>query len=125
MAGWFSVSEVAQIVVLLLFEVGYFVLHILRRPYASTHVNYQHFVFGGFRVVIMILNIAYVHDLEVLDRDKQAVAYTQIVLHCFVFLLMFAFPIRNLVVLLTGLADDELYEAGAPPARMAIWRRRR
>ncbi|KAI9494737.1 hypothetical protein BDB00DRAFT_740203, partial [Zychaea mexicana] len=125
MTGWFSSSGVAQMVVLVLFEAAYFALHIFRQPYASRHVNFQQILFGAFRLVITLLNITYVDTLNILDRNKQAVAYTQVTLHCIVFLLMFAFPIRNLVVLLTGLADDEIYEAGAPPARMAIWRRKR
>ncbi|KAI7860215.1 hypothetical protein BDC45DRAFT_421095, partial [Circinella umbellata] len=125
MTGWFSVSGVAQMAVLLLFEAAYFTLHILRRPYASRHVNIQHIIFGAFRLVILFLNIGYLDTLEALDRNKQALAYTQITLHCIVFLMMFLFPIRNLVVLVTGLADDEINETGAPPARMAFWRRKR
>lgn len=124
MIGGFQTSGLAQIIVVLLAEIAYVAMLYTLWPHASRQVNIQYFVFGLFRVVILILSLTYIESLHVLERDKQAVAYVQVILHCIVFIVMFAIPIRNFAVITTGLADDELYEDGAPPARMALWRRR-
>lgn len=126
MVAGFQTNGTAQLIVIILAEFTFLLLHFVLWPYASRPVNVQYIVLGVFRLVIVLLNIAYLDHLHILNRDKQAVAYVQVVLHCVVFLMLFfALPVRNLVVLLTGLADDELYEMGVPPARMALWRRRK
>ncbi|KAI9318616.1 TRP-like family, partial [Dichotomocladium elegans] len=123
--GWIDLSGVAQISVIVVFEVLYLLLHLIRWPYASRSVNILHIIFASLRVISVILSLLYIESLAIADTTKQAIGWTQIILHFIVFLIMFIVPVRNLVVLITGIGDDELYESGVPPARMVWWRRQR
>ncbi|KAG0172837.1 hypothetical protein DFQ30_009509 [Apophysomyces sp. BC1015] len=123
MAGLFQANSIGQLVVIILAEAVFLVTHIMKQPHCDQHINHQYSVFGAIRLIIVLLNLAYLDVFHTLDRDKQCIAYTQVALHCLVFLLMFALPVKNLVVLMTGLGDDELHGSSRPPASMAVWRR--
>ncbi|ORZ00279.1 hypothetical protein BCR43DRAFT_413922, partial [Syncephalastrum racemosum] len=123
MVAGFQTNGTVQLAVILVAEIGYLALQIIRWPHASYRVNVQYTALSVARVIITCLNLSYLSSFAVLNRNKQIVAYAQVALHCAVFLTLFAFPIRNLAVMLTGVGDNELYESGQPPARMTLWRR--
>ncbi|KAI7881879.1 hypothetical protein K492DRAFT_161175 [Lichtheimia hyalospora FSU 10163] len=126
LVGWINIPGLSQILVIFFSEMYFLFQHLIRKPYASRHVNMLHILCGCFRVVIIALTLVYIEPFGIPDVSKQMVAWAQIILHFAMFLLvLFAVPVRNLVVLMTGLADDELYETSSPPARMAWWRRKK
>ncbi|KAI9031644.1 hypothetical protein CLU79DRAFT_729489 [Phycomyces nitens] len=124
MVGIFQTSGIAQLVVIILAETVLLSTLVVKYPYADRKTNVQYALLSIFRIIITFLNIAYVGTLHVLDITKQYVAYVQLVLHSIVFLLMFVLPVKNMVIMAIGFADEELYDGAIPPARMAIWRRR-
>lgn len=126
LVGWINIPGLSQILVIFVSESYFLFQHLRRRPYASKHVNMLHILCGCFRIIIVALTFVYIEPFGIPDVSKQMVAWAQIILHFAMFLLvLFAVPVRNLVVLMTGLADDEIYETSAPPARMAWWRRKK
>lgn len=126
LVGWINIPGLSQILVIFFSELYFLLQHLIRKPYASRHVNMLHILCGCFRIIIVALSFVYIEPFGIADVSKQIVAWSQIILHFAMFLLvLFAVPVRNLVVLMTGLADDELYEKSAPPARMAWWRRKK
>ncbi|KAL0084915.1 hypothetical protein F4703DRAFT_1856647 [Phycomyces blakesleeanus] len=124
MVGIFQTSGIAQLVVIILAETVLLCTLVVNYPYADRRINIQYAILSIFRITITFLNIAYIESLHVLNVTKQYIAYIQLVLHCIVYLMMFVLPVKNMVILAIGLADEELYDNTVPPARMAIWRRR-
>ncbi|KAG1053602.1 hypothetical protein G6F43_004332 [Rhizopus delemar] len=125
MIGLFQTSGIAQLVVVLLAEIAICMIILSTFPYAEKSVNYLHLTFGFIRLLVLILNITYLPQVKATTLIKQYVGYTQLAIHCFAFFLFLILQIRNIVVVLTGLGEEELDESGRPPARMVMWRKRK
>jgi hypothetical protein len=125
MIGLFQTSGLAQLILVILAEASLTLGLYLRRPYADSHVNFFQFIFGLIRTLILFLNITYLPQLQATYMAKQYVGYVQMAIHCFAYFIFLIFQIKNIVVIFTGLTDDELDESGRPPARMVIWRKKK
>ncbi|CEG78012.1 hypothetical protein RMATCC62417_12677 [Rhizopus microsporus] len=125
MIGLFQTSGTAQLVLVILAETVLLLLIILAFPYADKTVNIIHIIFGFIRLLVLILNIPYLPEVKATTQIKQYVGYVQLAIHCLAFFLFFVLQVKNVVVMLTGLGEDELDESGRPPARMVIWRKRK
>ncbi|CAO3658251.1 unnamed protein product [Rhizopus stolonifer] len=125
MIGLFQTSGIAQLVFVLLAELAIFLVILFTSPYADKSVNYLHMTFGLIRFIVLILNIAYLDQVQATTHVKQYVGYVQLAIHCFAFLLFLILQVRNIAVVLVGLSEEELDEAGRPPARMVMWRKRK
>ncbi|KAI8890675.1 hypothetical protein K501DRAFT_205888 [Backusella circina FSU 941] len=124
MIGLFQTSGVAQLVVVLVSELALLVGQMLKSPYADKQVNIQHCFFGAVRIVVLILNIPYIPQIESTVLNKQYVGYIQVSIHMLALFFYFILQIKNLIMLLTGLGDEELGESSKPPAHMVIWKKK-
>lgn len=125
MIGLFQQSGLAQIILVLLAEASLMAGLLLKLPYADSHVNLIHIIYGFIRLTVFALNIAYLPSLQATVMSKQYVGYIQLAIHCLAYILFLVLQIKNVVTIATGLADDELDETGKPPARMVFWKKRK
>ncbi|KAI8061527.1 uncharacterized protein B0P05DRAFT_457770, partial [Gilbertella persicaria] len=124
MIGLFQTSAIAQIILVLLAELAITASYMVKWPCADNQVNIFHIFFGCIKSIILLLNICYLPQLEATSLSKQYVGYCQLGIHCLAFFIFLVLQIKNAVIILTGVTNDELDESGKPPARMVIWRKR-
>ncbi|KAG0082874.1 hypothetical protein BGZ92_011288 [Podila epicladia] len=91
---------IAQIAVLLVIELGYMVVIGFKWPYAESSENKFHIFLGIIRIAVIGCSIAYVHDLNILDLDRQMFGYIQMALHLTVFIVMFALAKWNTILVI-------------------------
>ncbi|KAF9323859.1 hypothetical protein BG006_001051 [Podila minutissima] len=91
---------VAQIAVLLVIELGYMVVIGFKWPYAESSENKFHIFLGTIRIAVIGCSIAYVHDLSILDQDRQMFGYIQMALHLTAFIVMFALAKWNTILVI-------------------------
>ncbi|KAI9275015.1 hypothetical protein EDC94DRAFT_654432 [Helicostylum pulchrum] len=125
MIGLFQTSGLAQIILVILAECTLMIAIMIKLPYSDGQVNFIHVAVGFIRLVVLALNIAFLPVIEATVLVKQYVGYVQMSLHCLVFFVFLTLQIKNLVIIATGLGEDELDETGNPPARMIMWRKKR
>lgn len=125
MIGLFQTSGLAQIILVLLAECTLMIAIIIKLPYSDGQVNFIHVAVGFIRLVVLALNIAFLPAVKATVLVKQYVGYVQMSFHCLVFFVFLTLQIKNLVIIATGLGEDELDETGNPPARMIMWRKKR
>jgi hypothetical protein len=126
MVGLFQTSGLAQAIVIITLETLYFVSHWFKVPYSDRSINNLHLAFGALRIIVSILNILFVDEANLLDSDKQYIAYAQIFLHCVAFLVLFAVSMKNLLLIVTGMSSDESHENSRLSAGLGLrWMRRR
>lgn len=125
MIGLFQTSGIAQLVFVLLAELAILLIISFTSPYADKSVNFLHVTFGLIRFIVLMLNIAYLDQVQATTHVKQYIGYVQLAIHCFAFLLFLILQVRNIAVVLAGLGEEELDESGRPPARMVMWRKRK
>ncbi|KAG2184682.1 hypothetical protein INT43_000595 [Umbelopsis isabellina] len=126
MVGLFQTSGIAQVVVIIILETLYFVAHWFKVPYSDRSINNLHLAFGVLRIIVSILNVLFVDEANLLDSDKQYIAYAQIFLHCVAFLVLFAVSMKNLLLIVTGMSNDESHENSRLSAGLGLrWMRRR
>lgn len=125
MIGLFQTSGLAQLVLVIIAEIALTLGIYFKWPYADGQVNAFHVVFGGIKTVVLLLNVCYLPSVEASTMSKQYVGYVQMAIHCLAFFIFMLFLIKNLIIIATGLGDDELDESGRPPARMVMWRKRK
>ncbi|KAF9208785.1 hypothetical protein BGZ49_007535 [Haplosporangium sp. Z 27] len=92
-----SSFEIAQVVVLIVIEIGYLLVIGYKWPYAESGDNKFHLFLGIIRVVIIGGSIAYIHNLDVSPDHRQLVAYIQMALHLAVFIVIFALALWNFI----------------------------
>ncbi|EPB81406.1 hypothetical protein HMPREF1544_11895 [Mucor circinelloides 1006PhL] len=125
MIGLFQTSGLAQLILVIVAEMALTLGMYLKWPYADSQVNAFHVVFGCIKTVVLLLNICYLPSVHASTMSKQYVGYIQMAIHCLAFFIFLLFLIKNLIIIATGLGDDELDETGRPPARMVMWRKRK
>ncbi|KAG0332083.1 hypothetical protein BG000_010349, partial [Podila horticola] len=91
---------VAQIAVLLVIELGYMMVIGFKWPYAESSENKFHIFLGIIRMAVIGCSIAYVHDLQASDKDRQMYGYIQMALHLTVFIVMFALAKWNTILVI-------------------------
>ncbi|KAF9437457.1 hypothetical protein BGZ76_000663 [Entomortierella beljakovae] len=87
----------AQVIVLLVVEIGYVIIIGFKWPYAESTDNKFHLFMGIMRAAITGCLIAYVHSLEVSPDRRQLFAYIQMALHLAVFVVIFALVLWNFI----------------------------
>ncbi|KAG2232410.1 hypothetical protein BDF21DRAFT_464711 [Thamnidium elegans] len=125
MIGLFQTSGLAQIILVILAECTLMIAIMIKLPYSDGQVNFIHVTVSFIRLVVLALNIAFLPTIEATVLVKQYVGYVQMSLHCLVFFVFLTLQIKNIVIIATGLGEDELDETGKPPARMIMWRKKR
>ncbi|KAI7866981.1 hypothetical protein BDF14DRAFT_1807184 [Spinellus fusiger] len=115
---------VAQVAVLVTLESFYYALHWILQPYTDRAINIHYLMFGTLRCMAVWLSIAYIPQIGASAVARHWVAYLQIILHFVCLLVMLILPIKNLLILVTGMMDTDLFDAKLPPPRMVVWRRR-
>ncbi|GAN03053.1 conserved hypothetical protein [Mucor ambiguus] len=125
MIGLFQTSGLAQLVLVIIAEIALTLGLYFKWPYADSQANAFHVVFGCIKTVVLFLNICYLPSVHASTMSKQYVGYVQMAIHCLAFFIFMLFLIKNLIIITTGLGDDELDESGRPPARMVMWRKRK
>lgn len=125
MIGLFQTSGLAQLILAILAEVTLTFGIFFKWPYADSQVNTFHIVFGCIKTFVLFLNICYLPNIHASVMSKQYVGYIQMAIHCLAFFIFFLLLVKNVIVIVTGLGDDELDESGRPPARMVMWRKRK
>lgn len=125
MIGLFQTSGLAQLILVIIAEITLTLGMYFKWPYADSQVNAFHIVFGCIKTVVLLLNICYLPTVQASTISKQYVGYVQMAIHCLAFFILLLFLIKNLIIIATGLGDDELDESGRPPARMVMWRKRK
>jgi hypothetical protein len=126
MVGLFQASGLAQVIVIIILETVFLIAHWFKVPYADRSINNFYISFGAVRIIISILNILFVDEANLLDWDKQYIAYAQIFLHCVAFLVLFSVSLKNLILIVTGMANQEPHENSRLSAGLGLrWMRRR
>lgn len=126
MVGLFQASGIAQVIVIIILETLFFIAHWFKVPYADRSINNFYISFGALRIIISILNILFIDEANLLDSDKQYIAYAQIFLHCVAFLVLFAVSMKNLILIVTGMSSQEPHENSRLSAGLGLrWMRRR
>ncbi|KAI8582201.1 hypothetical protein K450DRAFT_227884 [Umbelopsis ramanniana AG] len=126
MVGLFQASGLAQVIVIIILETVFLLAHWFKVPYADRSINNFYISFGAVRIIISILNILFVDEANLLDWDKQYIAYAQIFLHCVAFLVLFSVSLKNLILIVTGMSSQEPHENSRLSAGLGLrWMRRR
>lgn len=125
MIGLFQTSGLAQLILVILAEITLTFGIFFKWPYADSQVNAFHLVFGCIKTFVLFLNICYLPNVHASTMSKQYVGYIQMAIHCLSFFILFLLLVKNVIIIATGLGDDELDESGRPPARMVMWRKRK
>lgn len=126
MVGLFQTSGIAQVIVIIILETLYFIAYWFKVPYSDRSINNFHLGFGVLRIIISILNVLFVDEANLLDGDKQYIAYAQIFLHCVAFLVLFSVSMKNLLLIVTGMSNDDSHENSRLSAGLGLrWMRRR
>lgn len=124
MIGLFQTSGLAQLILVIFAEIALTFGIFFKWPYADSQVNSFHIVFGCIKTLVLFLNICYLPNIHASTMSKQYVGYIQMAIHCLSFFIFFLLLVKNVIIIATGLEDNELDESGRPPARMVMWRKR-
>ncbi|OZJ01506.1 hypothetical protein BZG36_05577 [Bifiguratus adelaidae] len=111
MVALFQSNGIAQLVVIILLEVGLFLGILLRMPFAAQTTNYVQLVFTGIRIIVAILSICFIPTLSIPDYTKQIVAYVQVVLHAVIFAFFLAMSLTNLVLVCSQYRQNKRRQA--------------
>ncbi|KAF9969630.1 hypothetical protein BGZ73_007939 [Actinomortierella ambigua] len=88
---------VAQVVILMVVELGYMVVIGIKWPFAESVDNKFHLFLGIVRVIITGCSIAYLETLGATPEMRQLFGYIQMALHLSVFVVMFAVILWNTI----------------------------
>ncbi|KAI9487378.1 MAG: hypothetical protein EXX96DRAFT_456042, partial [Benjaminiella poitrasii] len=121
--GIFQRNGTAQLIVIIIAESMYFVLHLIKWPYATKQINLFYITIGFFRLTNVLLTIVHLPGLHFLEYDKQCVAYTQICFHMLCFILFFIVALKNVFSIILGTQDEHFDERNLVPVRMLRWPR--
>lgn len=123
MVGLFQTSGTAQLIIMILTEVALTIGTFWKWPHPDLQVNMMRLFINFVKTVVLFLNISFLPQMQTTTMAKQYMGYVLLAIHCLVYVIFLLLLIRNTVMVLTGLGDDELDESGNPPARMVLWRK--
>ncbi|ODV59117.1 uncharacterized protein ASCRUDRAFT_9538 [Ascoidea rubescens DSM 1968] len=97
-------SGLAQIVLLALLEIlDLFSILIIQPNYAKTGKNKNSILMSIFKIVVLCFNVAFLSQLDISERIKSYIAFTQLVLHALLILITFARAIFCFVKVLSSM----------------------
>ncbi|KAG0173431.1 hypothetical protein DFQ29_007963 [Apophysomyces sp. BC1021] len=100
MVGLFQMNGEAQVIAILVIESTLFLALCIKSPYLDRAMNFLETVVAGIRTTVCILNLLHTHATNLTDHQRQYVAYTQICMHFFVFVLFLGIHVARLLLLL-------------------------
>lgn len=105
MIGLFQMSGEAQTGVLLIMDISMLALYITLSPYVDRVANFLAVLTAAVRSIVDALNILFLAPISLTDRQKQYVAYTQVVLHFVVFAVYLGIHLSRFLMILLGGCD--------------------
>ncbi|CDH56964.1 predicted protein [Lichtheimia corymbifera JMRC:FSU:9682] len=102
MIGLFQMSGEAQAGVLLIMDIAMLALYATLSPYVDRVANFLAVLTAAVRSIVDALNVLFLASIALTDRQKQYVAYTQVVLHFVVFAVYLGIHLSRLLMILLG-----------------------
>ena len=102
MIGLFQMSGEAQTGVMLIMDIGMLALYATLSPYVDRVANFLAVLTAAIRSIVDALNVLFLASIALTDRQKQYVAYTQVVLHFVMFAVYLGFHLSRFLMIVFG-----------------------